>query len=143
MKAQTKSALLLFATLLVGMLIGGFGASALHTMRMEEIRSTFDRRGGMTNMFIEVIQPTDEAQRAQIRAVLEESETTFRAMRRECGAHFAASRDSMRTRLNALLTPAQQTRLDEWLKRDRDPFRGRSGREGRRDRHPRDDSSRP
>lgn len=142
MKAQTKSALLLFATLLVGVLIGGFGASALHNKRMEEIRTTFERRGSISDMYEEVIQPTDEAQRTQIRAVLEQSETRFRSVRKECGEQFSASRDSMRTNLNALLTPDQQTRLDEWLERDRD-LRGRGRRDGRRDRRPREESPRP
>ena len=135
--------MLLFATLLVGVLIGGFGASALHNKRMEEIRTTFDRRGGISDMFEEVIQPTDDAQRTQIRAVLEQTEARFRAGRRECRDLFMASRDSMRADLNALLTPAQQARLEKWLERDRDPFRGRGGREGRRNRRPHDDSPRP
>ena len=133
MKAQTKSAWLLFATLLVGVFIGVFGTSALQNRRAEQIRDTFERRGGIIAMFEEVIQPTDEVQRAQIRAVLEQTETRFRDARHECRDHFIAARDSMRADLNALLTPGQQARLDEWLKRDRDPFRGRRGKpDGRR-----------
>ena len=145
MKAQTKSAWLLFATLVVGVLIGVLGSSALQNRRAEQIRETFERHGGMTDLFEEVIQPTDEAQRAQIRAVLEQTETRFRDARRECRDHFVAARDSVRANLNALLTPDQQTRLDEWLKRDRDPFRRRrGGPDGRRGRHQRggDDENR-
>ena len=146
MKAQTKSALLLFATLLVGVLLGVLGASTLHSRRVEQIRSTFERRGGITDMFEEVIQPADDAQRTQIRAALEQTEVRFREIRRECRDQFVASRDAMRADLNPVLTPAQQPRLDEWLKRDRDPFRGgRGGREGRRNRgqHGDDDNRRP
>ena len=146
MKARTKSAGLLFATLVVGILIGAFGASALQNRRAEQIRSTFEERGRITDMFVEVIQPADEAQRVQIRAVLEKAEARFREGRRECRNLFAADRDSMRADLNALLTPDQQTRLDEWLSRDRrsrNGHRGRGGPDGRRDRDARNGDHRP
>jgi hypothetical protein len=136
MKAQTKSALLLFATLLVGILLGALGNSTLQNRRVEQLRQTFERRGGFVDMVEHILQPESEAQRAQIRAALEKAETRFNEDRRTCRASFSASSDSMRAELLPILTPDQEARFETWLKRDRRSNRGRNGPDGRHDRKP-------
>ena len=128
MKVRTKSAWLLLATLVVGVLLGALGASALQNRRTEQIRETRER-GGIWRMVEEVIRVEDDAQRAEIRAVVERAEIHFSAQRQICGDSLAASRELMATSLRAVLTPEQQSRLDGWLNRDRG--RRRSG--GRHD----------
>jgi len=135
MKIRTKSALLLVATLLVGVLTGAMGTSALHNKRLKEIRD-LGNRGGLTSWVEDVIGPVDETQRVELRAVLERSEARFDEARHRCRGFYVASKDSMLTELVPLLTPAQQTRLDEWLARDRER-RDRRGSERRSSDHPR------
>ncbi len=129
MKARTKSALLLLATLGVGVLIGALAASAVLNLRLDQLRALRER-GGFTQRVEEVIQPQDEAQREAIHAVLERSHNRFRRAQQRFFAEFSANRDSLRAELAPLLTPDQQARLDEWFARDR---RGRRER-GRSDR---------
>ncbi len=135
MKARTKTALLLVATLDVGGLIGAVTTGAIVNNRLDQLRA-LRSRGGFTGMLERVIEPTDEAQRAQIRAVLEGSEARFSEALRECRGFHSAARDSMRADLDSVLTPAQQTRLDQWLSRDRrsrNGHRGRNGKSSKRD----------
>ncbi len=130
MKARTKSALLLLATLTVGVLIGALGASALLNQRLDQLRALRER-GGFTERMEEIIQPKDEAQRAAIHAVLERTHERYMLSRRQFFAELAAGRDSLQAELAPLLTPEQQARLDEWFARDQ-LRRGR----GRSDRRP-------
>ena len=134
MKARTKSALLLVATLVVGGLIGAVTTGTIVNNRLDQLQE-LRRPGGFSGKLEQVIGPTDDAQRAQINAVLERSQARFAEVRRECGGFFAAHRDSMRADLAPLLTAEQLTRLDGWLKRDHDPGRrGHGGPDGRRER---------
>lgn len=138
MTAQTKSALLLVATLVVGILIGAFATSAVINNRMEELRSLRERRG-FSDRMIEVIQPRDDAQRTAIEAVLERSHARYNRARSAFGEDMRAVRDSMETELLPLLSEDQKARLEEWANRDRRHRRqrGQAGEERRRpDRHP-------
>lgn len=125
MTTRTKSALLLFVTLAVGMLLGVLGASALQNRRAEKIRDARER-GGVVRLMENVIQPVDEAQRAQLRAALEKSEDRFSAARRECRENLGAQRDSLLADLDLLLNPDQRERVREWLSRDWSRNNGRS-----------------
>lgn len=124
MKARTKSALLLVATLVIGGLIGALVTGAVVNNRLDALRGLRER-GGFAERMEEVIQPRDAAQQAEIRAVLEASHERFEAMRRRHREEFRANRDSLRAELAPLLSPDQQTRLDEWFSRDRSPRRRR------------------
>lgn len=130
MKARTKSAFILLATLVVGGVVGALATGAAFNNRVKEIES-LRNRGGFAERMEAVIEPHDEAQRAQIRAVLERAHARYIEDRRSCGAAFAASTDSMRADLAPLLTPEQAERLEAWLSRDRD--RDRRERERRPD----------
>ena len=118
MTTRTKSALLLFVTLVVGMLLGVLGASALQNRRAEKIRDARER-GGVVRLMETVIQPVDEAQRAQLRAALEKSEDRFSAARLDCREILEAQRDSLLADLDLLLNPDQRERVREWFSRDR------------------------
>ena len=134
MKARTKSALLLIATLVVGVLVGAVTTGSIVNNRLDELKA-MRSRGGFTGMLERVIEPTNEAQRAQIRAALEGSEARFSEALRECRGFHSAARDSMRADLDSILTPAQQTRLDQWLSRDRKSRNGRRARKGNPSKH--------
>ena len=82
-------------------------------------------------MLERVIEPTDEAQRERIRAILEEAGTRMSELRREHFTELKTVIDSTRARLDSLLTPEQKARLEAWFARDRQRFRS-----DRRRRHP-------
>lgn len=130
MKAQTKSAVLLLATLVVGILVGALATSAIINNRVDEIRQ-LRGRGGMTGLLIDqVIQPTDDAQREKIEAILKQSEPGFEGARRQMFEAMEANRDSLRAELAAVLTPEQTARLNEFFDRGRGEFRRRRGPRG-------------
>jgi len=122
MKPRTKPALILLATLLVGILIGSLSTSAVINSRLEQITS-LRTRGGFSDVLEAVIQPTDAEQKAQIRAVVERTGARMGDLYREGRKMRDAIGDSMRAELKPLLTPAQNQRLDAWFER---PHRGAS-----------------
>ena len=124
MNARKKSALLLLATLVIGGLVGAVITGAVVNNRLDQLRGLRER-GGFSERIEQVIQPTDAAQEAEIRAVLGASHERFEAMRRRHREEFSAHRDTLRADLAPLLTPDQQARLDEWFARDRTPRRRR------------------
>ena len=124
MTTRTKSALLLFVTLGVGMLLGVLGASALQNRRAEKIREAREH-GGMVRLMETVIQPVDEAQRAQLRVALEKSEDRFNAARLGCHEILGSQRDSLLADLDVLLNPDQRERVSEWFSRDRNKSKRR------------------
>lgn len=113
MTVHVKSALLLFAALLLGAVMGALGAAALINNRVEQLQAL--RGPGAFAPFMErVIEPTDEAQREQIRAILEDAGQRQRQLRRSLHVQHRALMDSVRTELRQVLTPEQQARLDAW-----------------------------
>jgi hypothetical protein len=137
MTAQTKSALLLVATLVVGLLIGAFATSAVLNNRLDQLRSLRER-SGFSDRMMEVIQPRDDAQRIAIEAVLERSHERYNRARRSFGEDMRVVRDSMEAELLPLLSEEQTARLEEWANRDRDSRRrrGQPGEERRRSDRP-------
>lgn len=127
MTTRTKSALLLFVTLVVGVLLGVLGASALQNRRAEKIREAREH-GGVVRLMETVIQPVDEAQREQLRAALEKSENRFSAARLDCREILGAQRDSLLADMDLLLNSDQRERVHEWFSRDRSRSRSKKRR---------------
>ncbi len=137
MTARTKSALILLVTLAVGILIGSLATSAVINHRMEQL-AELRRPTGFSLMLERVIRPQDEAQREQIRAILEEAGARMAELRRSHFTELKAIIDSTRARLNPILTPEQRQRLETWFSRDRERLKT-----GRWRRHPGVDRAHP
>ena len=88
MKPGTKSVLILFATLLIGMVIGSLVTGALNNRRLDRLVEMRSGRG-MAYFLEEVVRPESPEQREQIRAVLEAAGTRF-------AVEMEGSRDRMR-----------------------------------------------
>jgi hypothetical protein len=136
MNVRAKSFFILAAALLIGGIVGSLATSAVHNKRWEDIRNLTSPKGFMEVME-EVIGPTDEAQRAQIQAVLIEHGDRIGTVRRSYYATLRAMSDTMRVQLAPILDEAQQGRLDDWFSRDartwrRNDSRGRSPEDRRR-----------
>ena len=69
MQIDTKAAVMLFVTLVLGIALGALGAGALSRQRNEQVQQ-LRRAPGFVAHMEEVIQPRDSAQRAMIQPVL-------------------------------------------------------------------------
>ena len=127
MKAQSKSAFIIVATLVVGILVGALATSAVMNNRMEELNA-LRSKGGFSENFLGVVQPENEVQRAQIKAILENADNQMEEARLTMYREIRAVTDSMRQRIALLLTPEQQARVDEWQEAQRRQWRERGDR---------------
>jgi hypothetical protein len=136
MKPSTRSALLLFSTLLIGMAIGSLVTGALNNRRLERLVEMRSARG--LSFFVEeVVRPESPEQLEAIRAVLEEAGPRFAAEMRGSRERMRQLADSVRAVLDPLLTPEQRARLDDRMRitRGRMPF-GPPGAHGPEDGRP-------
>ena len=70
MTASTKSALMLFSTLLIGMLLGSLITGAVNNRRMRSLAEIRSARG-LAYYLEHVVEPESDEQREAIRAVLD------------------------------------------------------------------------
>lgn len=114
MKTRSKTILVLFVTLLIGMILG----AQLHSIWMWHNfrRMTFRMRtpDGFIERFERIIEPTEE-QREAIRKVLKKHHGKLIRFQKD----FPAMMDSLRKDMDSILTEEQKARLG-----DRLPFMG-------------------
>ena len=145
MTARTKSILLLLATLLIGMVLGALVNARLAEQRLERLAFLRTSRG-FVRFWEEAVEPQDEAQREAIEAVLQQAGRRLAEHMRTSQGEMQNIIDSTKTRLDALLTPAQRERLEQRMQRrqhrfrERPPrrFEERRGPPGRPERSPRE-----
>ncbi|MDB4878449.1 MAG: hypothetical protein JWM41_4895 [Gemmatimonadetes bacterium] len=134
MTANTKSIVLLAATLVVGFALGLFADSTLVRRRRDRI-GQLRRPPGFVAHMERVIEPRNDAQRDSIRPLLEHVAQQNGQAIRDANVRLRAVLDSMRVSLAPMLDSAQRGRLATELDRMPEPFRpggpGRGGRGGR------------
>ncbi len=111
MRVETKSALILVGTLVLGLLLGVVGAGALagfQAGRLDRLR----RPPGFVAHMERVIRPRDAAQDEAIRSHLEETARQNERIIRGAHDQLRSALDEMRARLTPLLDAAQRERLD-------------------------------
>jgi uncharacterized membrane protein len=123
MRIETKSAVILLVTLLLGGLIGVLATGAIAQRRASRVAELRER--GFAMQFERLIEPRDEAQREAIRAVLSAAAERNRETMRGAHEEVRASLEEMREELEPLLDEDQRERLDAAAKRFR---RGPQGR---------------
>ncbi len=148
MKPRVKSTLILLATLIIGMVLGGLVAGAMMRAHFAMIPSPDDFAPRFERAFMRAIDPEPEQEDA-VREILNRHSARMAGMFQE---HMQAAKnqtDSLKAELSTVLTEEQITRLDNKLKRisrmmrggkpgwDRGKGRGRRG-EGHRDGPPGD-----
>ena len=129
MTIHVKTALILLATMVLGIVLGVLisGAFLRHPMRPE-------REEALSELFVSrferLIEP-DEAQRDTVRAILQSYSRRFIEMHDKHHAEMAALMDSMNVDLSPILTEEQRRRVAEHTERRHrfmgppPPFRGR------------------
>ena len=122
MNARAKSALVLLATLLIGMVLGALLFGTVQRQRFQHALR-LARPDRFTASVEQVIRPVDDAQRQAVRRVLQEFDTQIRADRQEKSQHMRAQLDSLQSRLSSLLDETQLARLREHIVRHRRALR--------------------
>ena len=128
MKTNTKTVLIIVATLLIGILIGALGSGFMvHRFagRMAEMR----HRDMFVERMMELIEPAPE-QEAEVRDILTRHAEEFTSLADEFHENATALFDSLLSDLDPVLTDEQKERLEERHER-----MGRSMKHGRRPPH--------
>lgn len=118
---QTKSVLILLATLLLGALLGAVLTGWWVQQRTDRIRA-LRTADGFVERVVRQVEPTSAAQRDSVQVIARNRADQLQRLR---GAHRADTRavlDSLRQDLQPVLTEEQITRLERRL-----PGRGRDG----------------
>ena len=123
MRIETKSAVILLVTFLLGGLIGVLAMGAIAQRRASRVAELRER--GFAMQFERLIEPRDEAQREAIHAVLSAAAERNRETMRGAHEEVRSSLEEMREELEPLLDDDQRERLEAAAKRFR---RGPSGR---------------
>lgn len=111
MRARTKSLLILSATLLIGIVLGGVISGAIVNRRLQHL-TELRRPGGFAFFLEHAIQPEDEAQAEAIHNVLERMGPRFHEILERSHTEMEALRDSVRAELDPILTEEQKKRLE-------------------------------
>ena len=122
MSANSKSLVLLAATLVVGFALGLFADATLVRGRRDRI-GQIRRPPGFVAHMEDVIQPHSDAQRDSIQPILERVAQQNEQAVRDADVRLRAVLDSMRTSLAPMLDDSQRARLGAELDRMPNPFR--------------------
>lgn len=145
MQTRTKSALLLLAVLVLGIVIGMLVSGVLHNRRMDRIARI--RTGpGIVQLVERAVQPESEEQRAQIHEIMEGAAPRFAEMFQRTQEEMRTLSDSVMSELEAILTPEQFENLEEHMlmrRRGGPPADEWRGKERPRRRLPRDGAPPP
>jgi hypothetical protein len=109
MSNRLKSALIVAATLVLGILVGAVAVGALHHRRINRIRELRDR-DGIASVIRRQVRPSPE-QREPLRAILRTYEPRLSQMRQSHREEMERVLDSLADELDDVLTPAQMQRL--------------------------------
>jgi hypothetical protein len=116
MKARTKAPIIIIGTFIAGLVVGVLATNYVVNQRIDKMRDLRSRIG-YSEALMEVVQPNSPAQREQIEAILQRTHDGMNRLRREWARGFYAEGDTMRARMQEVLTPEQSATLDEWLSR--------------------------
>ena len=115
MTASTKSALMLFSTLLIGMLLGSLITGAVNNRRMRSLAEMRSARG-LAYFLEDVVEPESAEQREAIRAVQDEAAPKCSVVMLASSERMRALTDSVLAELDPLLTEEQRARLEERMR---------------------------
>ncbi len=144
MQTRTKSALLLFAVLVLGVAIGILASGVLHNRRLDRI-ARLRTAPGIIRLVERAVEPESEEQRAAIREIMEGAAPRFAETFQRTQEEMRVLSDSVMSELEEVLTVAQLEELREQMlmRRGRPPSDEWNGRERAGRRLPRDGAPPP
>ncbi len=123
MNAKTKSIAIIIGTLLVGIIIGSLATGAIFSSRVAEIQA-LRQENGMSRFLERMIEPTDEAQLAEIQAVLQETERRHMEIRRSVATEHRDVLVDMKRSLDQILNDEQKAALSQRVEKERKRRKG-------------------
>ncbi|HEX3867914.1 MAG TPA: hypothetical protein VHV78_14225 [Gemmatimonadaceae bacterium] len=117
MTANSKSLVLLAATLIVGFALGLFADASLVRGRWTQLRNIRRPPGFVEHMMDAVIVPHSDAQRDSIKPILERTAQQNAQISHDANDRLHAELDSMRVSLAPMLDAAQRDRLASEISR--------------------------
>ncbi len=113
MTDRTKSALLIVATLVIGMVLGSLVTGAIANRRFDSLA---EARGRMSAFFADAIEPESEEQAEAIRKVLDGAAPRFKEIFEATRGEMKRLSDSVMAELDPILTDAQKERLEKRMR---------------------------
>lgn len=123
MNAKTKSIAIIIGTLLVGIIIGSLATGAIFSSRVAEIQA-LRQENGMSRFLERMIEPTDEAQLAEIQAVLQATERRHMEIRRSVANEHRDVLVDMKNALDEILNEDQKAALSQRVEKERKRRKG-------------------
>ena len=110
-----SAALILLATLALGIVIGALGSASLNSIRSQKLQDARSP-GGFANHLGGVIEPSGDLPDT-VRAILEATEVLNQAIAFEANEGLRTTLEEMQSQLEPLLTPEQLQRLNSFVRR--------------------------
>ena len=134
MTAERRKALIyLTITLIIGIFIGSLVPALFGRMRRDGWKERGkmeqkgerrpDRRAGFEKMIYKITKP-DSSQIGRIRPILQETSTKIEALEKGSNARMTSIMDSMKIKLQPVLTSEQMKNLEDFSQRTRSKRRG-------------------
>jgi hypothetical protein len=114
MNNAVRAWVLLVVTLCLGIALGLLGGGALRDRRMARVND-LRRPGGFVEHVREVIRPTSDSQWLALRPFVEATSDHNAGLRRTQDSAMRASLDSLRARLDPMLSADQRERLSRFV----------------------------
>ncbi len=118
MTLRTKSTIILLATFALGIAVGFLLHARMVDERMERM-ARLRSPEGFTRYYLKAIEPRDDGQEAQIKAVLDDAGRRIRSVAATRREEIHAIVDETKDRLAPLLTPEQMERLEHRMEERR------------------------
>ncbi|HEX8394719.1 MAG TPA: hypothetical protein VF665_20400 [Longimicrobium sp.] len=115
LKVETKSAIILLATLLLGAAMGALGTGALARYRAAQVEQ-MRRNGGFPEHMREIIQPRSAAQWDSLLPIVRATGRRNERIQARTRREMRAALDSMRAELAPRLDADQRRRLDQFAR---------------------------
>ena len=121
---RKKAVLYLVLTLVFGILIGALIPGFFGRFHEGGGRMRDQRGGGLTHIISRVVKP-DSVQATRIKPIIAQTASRIEGLQNGCNQEVKNVMDSLRLQLQPLLTTAQLNKLDEFLTKGKDRWKGR------------------
>ena len=120
---RKKAILYLILTLILGILLGSLVPGFFGRFRKSD-RAHDRRRGGLTHLIYRVVRP-DSSQAAKIKPMIDQTSGRIDELQNGCNHEVNNLMDSLRIQLQPILSAEQLTKLEGFLNKGKEHWKGR------------------